>query len=93
MGLFSKREDDAESVVLSVTDIGGLRPEPKTVDLREKLVGLGVRRPDRAIERGLTEEDMLWNERLGRPPEFVETVDPVVEVERRAAWLMQHGEK
>ena len=44
----------------------------------------------RAIERGLTDADIVWNQRLGRPAAWLETQEPDVEVERRADWTRRH---
>lgn len=80
-------------------------PKPAEPSLREKL--LAQVRPnfplhkqhkaeffvDRALERGLTDEDVLWNQRLGRPPHWIETQHPEEETKRREAWLLAHEER
>lgn len=38
------------------------------------------------IDSGLSEDDITWNQRLGRPMGFMETVHPDDETERRRAW-------
>ena len=43
----------------------------------------------RAIQRGLTDNDIMWNQRLGRPVHFVEG-DREVEAERREEWTRRH---
>ena len=46
---------------------------------------------ERAVdERGLTAQDIEWNQRLGRPLAFKETVHPNIEVKRRAEWQRTH---
>ena len=45
----------------------------------------------RAFERGLSTEWVMWNQRLQRPPHFVETVDPDAETARRAVWTERYG--
>ena len=42
-----------------------------------------------AIKNGLTVKDIDWNLRLQRPYEFLETVEPKVELARREAWLKE----
>ena len=43
----------------------------------------------RAVERGLSTDDIEWNRRLGRPIGFVEG-DKDVEAQRRADWTRRH---
>ena len=38
------------------------------------------------VTRGLTADDIAWNQRLGRPLPFKETVHPRVETARRKVW-------
>lgn len=45
---------------------------------------------ERATEVGVTLEDIEWNARFGRPPEWKETVQPEEEEARRAAWAYEH---
>ena len=45
---------------------------------------------ERAVRRGLTADDIAWNARLGRPPQWIETVHPETEAERRKAWTAAH---
>ncbi len=66
--------------------------KPATVSLQTLLaLGIPEKHAKRAIKDGLTEEDMMWNSRLNRPPHFIETQEPKVEVERRKEWLLLHG--
>jgi hypothetical protein len=57
-----------------------------TPDKRLRAAGVRHWVAVRAVERGLTDEDIEWNKRLGRPLAFIETVDPKAEEGRRAAW-------
>lgn len=62
--------------------------EPVTITIKERLLAVGVQDEFavRAVRRGLTDEDITWNERLGRPLHWIETVHPDKEKERRDAW-------
>lgn len=42
------------------------------------------------MERGLTEDDIAWNAKLGRPAYWKETLDPDTEQKRRAEWERRH---
>lgn len=46
----------------------------------------------RAIDRGLTQDDVDWNRKLGRPVHWKETVDPKAEKARRDEWTILHPE-
>lgn len=45
----------------------------------------------RSFERGLSNDWVLWNQRLQRPIQFVETVDLAAERVRRATWTERYG--
>ncbi len=69
--------------------------KPKSDVTLEQIIALGVpakyaKHVKRAIKDGLTQEDVSWNARLGRPPYFLETQEPKVEVERRKEWAEAH---
>ena len=68
---------------------GKLTPADKA--MLERLIQAGAREPFavRAIQRGLTDNDIMWNQRLGRPAHFVEA-DKEVEAERREEWTRRH---
>lgn len=54
----------------------------------DTLKAWGVRedKAERAVSRGWTPDDLVWNQRFNRPPHFVETVHPQEELRRRQAW-------
>jgi hypothetical protein len=60
--------------------------------LLERLLAMGIeeRFARRAIERGLTDADVRWNARLGRPPHWIETVNPAEELQRREDYRRKH---
>ena len=57
---------------------------PLEQEIWAKLMAGGVREAFalRAIQRGLTDDDIMWNQRLGRPAHWLEA-DKEVEAERR----------
>ncbi len=58
-----------------------------------RLEGMGVRTRFalRAVnERALTDDDIAWNAKLGRPPHWKETLDLPKEAERRAEFTRLH---
>ena len=56
--------------------------------VKDRLLAAGVPEfyAQRAVDRGLTAEDIEWNARLGRPAQWKETVHPETERERRRDW-------
>lgn len=44
----------------------------------------------RVLDLGFTEEDLTWNRRLGRPVQFLETLDREAEKQRRQDWTDTH---
>lgn len=58
-----------------------------TLKTRLLAAGLPQKVVDRRVDRlGLTDEDVLWNQRFGRPMHWKETVDPEAEKARRDEW-------
>lgn len=50
---------------------------------RLRVAGVPKDKAERAVARGLSDADLEYNRRLGRPMAFVETVHPEAEVQRR----------
>lgn len=60
--------------------------------LKERLIRQGIEpsSAERAITRGLTDEDVKWNIRLNRPLNWKETQHPAEELRRRADYQRKH---
>ncbi len=63
-----------------------------TPDERMRAAGIPLDQRERAINvKHITNEDIDWNEKLGRPLNWKENVHPEAETDRRAAWSELHG--
>jgi hypothetical protein len=60
--------------------------------LIDRLLARGVKQgfAERALQRGLTDEDVRWNDLLGRPPHWIETVFPEEELKRRDEYRLKN---
>lgn len=75
----------AKPTIQDLTDMvvaSGVKPD-KMIEVDGKRMSKAEFLARRAIDRGLTTEDIEWNQKLSRPPHWKETVHPEAETERR----------
>lgn len=62
-----------------------------TADVKQRLeANVGKAELTKRRNLGLTDDDVMWNVRFGRPLHWLETVDPATEQRRRAEWLVKY---